>query len=239
MSVTPIIALTERPGWAPYRRTFGIFAFLLAIGHMAVYFYAEYAYQKTFFVLEHFLELDVASGTVAFVIIFLLGVTSNDVSVRLLKGFWKKIQTLAYPLFLMAALHIAFASRFDEWYMAIIGAVIFFRTVAFFRKDASRKGQANPLGKPVTKYLCVPCGYVYDERLGDPDGGIAPGTKFEDIPDDWACPVCGVSKRDFVPVSEPADDREPVDAPVRQIAMLNSTTMELVVETATPFVVIP
>lgn len=52
------------------------------------------------------------------------------------------------------------------------------------------------------KYQCGICGYVYDPEKGDEDGGIAPGTKFEDIPDDWVCPVCGASKDSFVPVKE-------------------------------------
>lgn len=47
------------------------------------------------------------------------------------------------------------------------------------------------------KYICDVCGYIYDPAVGDPDGGIAAGTAFEDIPDDWTCPVCGVSKDDF------------------------------------------
>lgn len=47
------------------------------------------------------------------------------------------------------------------------------------------------------KYVCNICGYVYDEAAGDPDSGIAPGTKWEDVPDDWVCPMCGVSKEDF------------------------------------------
>jgi flavin reductase (DIM6/NTAB) family NADH-FMN oxidoreductase RutF/rubredoxin len=47
------------------------------------------------------------------------------------------------------------------------------------------------------KYVCTICGYVYDPEKGDPDGGIAPGTKFEDIPDGWVCPLCGASKSDF------------------------------------------
>jgi len=51
----------------------------------------------------------------------------------------------------------------------------------------------------IMKYVCIPCGYVYDPELGDPDGGIAPGTAFEDIPEDWVCPVCGVSKDMFEP----------------------------------------
>lgn len=52
----------------------------------------------------------------------------------------------------------------------------------------------------MTKYQCTICGYVYEPELGDPDGGIAPGTPFEDIPDDWNCPVCGVTKSEFIPV---------------------------------------
>jgi rubredoxin len=47
------------------------------------------------------------------------------------------------------------------------------------------------------KYRCTVCGYIYDEVAGDPDSGVAPGTTFEDIPEDWVCPVCGVTKSDF------------------------------------------
>ena len=52
------------------------------------------------------------------------------------------------------------------------------------------------------KYYCTVCDWVYDPETGDPDSGIAPGTRFEDIPDDWACPVCGVTKEDFEIVEE-------------------------------------
>ena len=47
------------------------------------------------------------------------------------------------------------------------------------------------------KYVCQVCGYVYDPAQGDPDNGVVPGTKFEDVPDDWECPVCGASKEEF------------------------------------------
>ncbi|MEA3476528.1 MAG: rubredoxin [Candidatus Cloacimonadota bacterium] len=47
------------------------------------------------------------------------------------------------------------------------------------------------------KYVCTVCGYVYDPEVGDPDSGIKPGTAFEDIPDDWVCPICGVGKDMF------------------------------------------
>lgn len=50
------------------------------------------------------------------------------------------------------------------------------------------------------KYVCDVCGYIYDPANGDPDGGVQPGTAFEDIPDSWECPDCGVSKTDFSPM---------------------------------------
>jgi rubredoxin len=51
------------------------------------------------------------------------------------------------------------------------------------------------------KWECTVCGYIYDPAVGDPDGGIAAGTRFEDIPDDWRCPVCGAEKSAFVKVA--------------------------------------
>lgn len=50
------------------------------------------------------------------------------------------------------------------------------------------------------KYKCDACDYVYDPVTGDPESGIAPGTAFEDIPEDWTCPECGVGKDDFSPL---------------------------------------
>ena len=61
------------------------------------------------------------------------------------------------------------------------------------RKEAALK---------MAKYECTVCGYVYDPELGDPDGGIKPGTPFEEIPDDWVCPICGASKDQFEKIQE-------------------------------------
>ena len=49
------------------------------------------------------------------------------------------------------------------------------------------------------KYVCDVCGYVYDPEAGDPAGGIDPGTAFDDLPDDWTCPICGADKSQFSP----------------------------------------
>jgi rubredoxin len=49
----------------------------------------------------------------------------------------------------------------------------------------------------MTKYRCTYCGYIYDPEKGDPKSGIDPGTPFENLPEDWGCPLCGVSKEQF------------------------------------------
>jgi rubredoxin-NAD+ reductase len=65
------------------------------------------------------------------------------------------------------------------------------RPAATVKTDAS--------GLPWELFICKACGLIYDEAKGDPDSGLAPGTRFADIPEDWACPLCGVGKADFEP----------------------------------------
>ncbi len=53
------------------------------------------------------------------------------------------------------------------------------------------------MDKDKKKYRCTICGYIYDPAKGGPDSGIDPGTTFEELPDDWVCPVCGATKENF------------------------------------------
>jgi rubredoxin len=55
---------------------------------------------------------------------------------------------------------------------------------------------SNRIGS-MKKYMCLICGHIYDEAFGDPDTGIAPGTKWEDVPPNWTCPDCGARKEDY------------------------------------------
>ena len=66
------------------------------------------------------------------------------------------------------------------------------------------KGTFRPMSETTTaqKWICDSCGFIYDPADGDPDGGIPPGTAFDDIPDTWFCPVCGARKRDFTPYED-------------------------------------
>jgi len=62
--------------------------------------------------------------------------------------------------------------------------------------------ESKEVTSEMAKYQCSVCGYIYDPEEGDPDGGIKPGMPFEEIPDDWVCPVCGASKDQFEKVEE-------------------------------------
>jgi rubredoxin-NAD+ reductase len=57
---------------------------------------------------------------------------------------------------------------------------------------------------PFKQFICNACGWIYDEAKGDPDSGLAPGTRYADIPDDWECPLCRVTKADFSPYTPPS-----------------------------------
>ncbi len=56
-------------------------------------------------------------------------------------------------------------------------------------------------------YWCRFCSYIYDPAEGDDFGGVAPGTSFADLPDDWVCPVCGVTKNEFLPMDFAQDNQ--------------------------------
>ena len=60
------------------------------------------------------------------------------------------------------------------------------------------------------KYRCIPCDWVYDPAIGDPENGIEAGVDFDNLPDDWACPLCGAGKEDFEEVEQKNDMKKRV-----------------------------
>ena len=66
------------------------------------------------------------------------------------------------------------------------------KTAPTYIKEESTRGVGD-----MVKYRCKVCGYVYDPEKGDPDSGIKPGTSFEELPEDWVCPICGAGKEEF------------------------------------------
>ncbi len=75
------------------------------------------------------------------------------------------------------------------------------RTAATYIAKKSETESKQGL-REMQKYRCLMCGYIYDPEAGDPAGSIEPGTAFEDLPDDWICPDCGVGKDEFEPVND-------------------------------------
>jgi len=71
------------------------------------------------------------------------------------------------------------------------------KTAPTYSGEVDKKFEKNMEVKKMDRYICEVCGYIYDPKKGDPDNGIAPGTKFEDLPDTWVCPICGASKEAF------------------------------------------
>ena len=76
---------------------------------------------------------------------------------------------------------------------------------------------------PWLLFICNACGYIYNEEEGDPDSGLLPGTRFTDIPDDWACPLCGVTKSDFEPYQPPNLDELRARAKENALAGIGKT----------------
>ena len=67
-----------------------------------------------------------------------------------------------------------------------------------WKKKLTNTGKKRTKGELImNSWECTVCGYVYDPMIGDPENGIAPKTKFEDLPEDWVCPECGAEKDQF------------------------------------------
>jgi rubredoxin/ferredoxin-NADP reductase/DMSO/TMAO reductase YedYZ heme-binding membrane subunit len=188
------------------RKVFWIISFLFFLKHWLEYFSAEFIYQYSYhkdvsyikYTYDNLLtRWDALSGILPGILMIVLGLTSNKISLKILWGkWWKNLQSFVYPAFLLSIIHIAFASRMDNFYIFLAWFVVIIRLVAFNINSSKQTSWKT------TKYKCIPCWFIYDETMWDPDSGISPWTKFEDIPDTWMCPVCWVTKADFEPFYE-------------------------------------
>ncbi len=106
--------------------------------------------------------------------------------------------------------HVTFVGRVTAAHQTGSGAPLTYAYYHEVKGGKTGKGAANYAAsqaggkrkerqEKMRKYVCAVCGYVYDPEVGDPENGIAPGTPFEKLPDDWVCPVCGAGKDQFEP----------------------------------------
>ncbi len=113
--------------------------------------------------------------------------------------------------------------------------LLFLATKSYLAPKNSQKKSSYPKWQ---KWVCVPCGFIYDPVIGDKDGNIAPGTEFTDIPDNWSCPDCGVTKADFIPYQEWHEPHS-YEAKIVGHTMLNPNTLELIIEVAEKWISLP
>lgn len=224
------------------RKFLGLASFIFFLIHWFQYVAMEYGYHSgSGFISYLFGNIitrpDALSGVVAGILMLLLWLISNQFSIQLLSPkVWKTIQSLAYPLFLFSLIHVAFASRFEMIYTLLIIVLISMRTFAYFRITSLKEKEGNISSSKVL-WRCIPCGYIYDEDIGDPDSGIAPGTRFEDIPDTWRCPVCGVTKDDFEQIGGDKTSENPSsinNATIISAKQLTADVIELILLPETP-----
>lgn len=181
-------------------------------------------------------ETFVLIGYIWIVSLFVWFLTSNNFSMKVLWKYWKTIQQIAYVALLAGALH----SSMREWeiWNALAIIVIFWILKVFERWDW--KIGKNKINKENIKNesdlenfkerKCNPCWYIYNESLGDPEWGIAPGTKREDIPDNWKCPICGVGKEQFTMIVKRNSKKEYIKWKIINRKMLTKNVLELSVE---------
>ena len=136
------------------------------------------------------------------IITIILLIISNDLSSKIIWAkIWKNIQKLVYPLFILLVLHIYFVWWLEWLYLYPAIFLILFRLYVFI-DECKYKSKKQINTNWYRKFLCLPCWFIYDEELWDPDSWLAPWTKFEDIPENWKCPVCQVTKKDFIALDE-------------------------------------
>lgn len=138
---------------------------------------------------------------IGFVIMTVLLITSNDISQKIIGAkFWKYLQRLIYPLFILVIIHIYFIWWWKGLYLFPWLILICLKSYIWFDEKYEKKGGLKNNNRKYKRFLCLPCGYIYDEELWDIDWWLMPWTKYEDIPNNWSCPVCWASKKDFIPL---------------------------------------
>lgn len=234
-----VFGITLAQAILPLRKEIGILMWMLAFVHSARYIigYPEYVLDPGFWFQDGFLTY-LAFWFFSLVLTLPLLLTSNNWAIRKLWRNWKRIHRFVYLVLILTIVHVVLINYSREFEIGpVIIMIIYFilkwlewKWVKFYKEEEKE----FPLWQ---KWLCVPCGYIYDPLIGDDDSGILPGTEFVDIPNNWTCSVCWVSKADFIPFTN--EELPTKWAKINEIISLNKTTIELVIETDEPIMSIP
>ena len=227
----------------PLRKELGILMGTLAFVHSAAYI-APYPSMmgESYFWLDNTTVVSyLAIGFVALLLTIPLTLTSSTWAMQKMGRYWKMLHRSVYVIIILSVLHVVLL----KWYIHLEVAPLILLVVYFGFKILEWRGFSFAAKSEKTvypkwqKWLCVPCGYIYDPVLWDEEDGIKAGTEFSDIPDDWRCPLCGVTKADFVPVDDTTEAQKWIDAKIIEKIYLNPVTLKLVIEMTTELTSVP
>lgn len=219
--------------WSGVNYTISFFSYTIAYGTLVSgvacltfiylsrkYFYALWfigLYAALWYMLlgSDFMKYSLSDGTIYF--FFWVMALEPKTGVR-----WKFQLYYGLLLGLILILFLKFHIPWDYLLALWIINILFFLHV--FHSKKKRVKKKYPKWK---KWICPSCWYIYDPAIWDSDSDILPGTEFNDIPDDWECPECGIKKSDFIPYEEWAIEGSH-GANIVAKTFLNPSTIELV-----------
>lgn len=227
----------------PLRKEMGILMWTLAFVHGAAYI-APYPSMmgESYFWLDDTTFLSyLAVGFVALLFTIPLTLTSSAWMMRKLGKNWKRLHRTVYIVIILTVVHVVLLKwykEFEVWQVLLLLAyfgfkVLEWRGFSFLKRDTPK---VYPKWQ---KWLCIPCGYIYDPSIGRVEDGLKAGTEFSDIPDDWRCPECGVTKADFIPVTDDAKLPIGYEARIVEKIFLNPVTLKLIIELSSELQSIP
>ncbi len=215
-----------------FRKELWILMWILAFVHGGGYLlhYPTDIWSMAFWIQDGFLSY-FAFGFFSLALTLPLLFTSSFWAMRKMWKYWKWLHRSVYFILIFTVAHVVILTSFLHFNFL----PLFFLILYFYFKTLEWRGvkllKTNGIIYPKwQKWICLPCWYIYDPIIGDADSGILPGTEFSDIPDNWRCPECGVSKWDFAPF----DESVPLvsyEAKIIQKKFLNPTTIEFMIET--------
>lgn len=202
-------------------------AFVHGAGY--IFIFPEFILEKSFWWDKGFITY-LAAGFMGLILSIPLTITSSDWARQKLWKNWKRLHRLVYVIIILAVIHVVLIKYSRNLEIVPIITMIAYFIFKWFEWKGIKFYKENVIDYPIGQlWLCVPCGYIYDPVLGDTDSWIVAGTEFVDIPDNWRCPVCDVTKSDFIPYNW--DEIVTEWANIISKTYLNPTTIELVIET--------
>lgn len=216
----------------PLRKEIGILMWTLALVHaLGSWKEDPTAISQSYFWWQNGMISFYAVGLFAFLLTLPLYLTSNEWAIKKLWKKWKTLHKLAYIIIILVVVHVVLLKVTLHLEITPLVLLILYFIAKILEWRGISLGRRSIIYKKWQRWICPPCGFVYDPETGDLDSGIEPGTEFSDIPDDWSCPQCGVKKSDFVPYDETNTEEHTIEAEIVEKTYLNPTVIELVIRT--------